>query len=115
MAHFRRMHFLVLNPAFVQITFEILILSPFSGVTLEIGGAVETYWKSLGSKVLVSPPRRPVNPTARLNRIPRTLLPVSAQVSPSGSTAASTVGPTQTVTVTSVTGNYVHLIVQEGF
>ncbi|KAI0285103.1 hypothetical protein BGY98DRAFT_930604 [Russula aff. rugulosa BPL654] len=30
-----------------EVSFEINIITPFDGVTLEIGGAVETYWKSL--------------------------------------------------------------------
>ncbi|KAI0032031.1 hypothetical protein K488DRAFT_50830, partial [Vararia minispora EC-137] len=96
-----------------EVTFEIHIISPFSGVTLEIGGAVETYWKSLGNKVTEPPPRRQViGPVARLVRAPRPHPPASAQVSPTGSVAASVTGPTQTITVTSVTGRYVHLTIQ---
>ncbi|KAI6004128.1 cyclin-dependent protein kinase inhibitor [Pisolithus albus] len=30
-----------------EVTFSVTVTSPFQGVTLEVGGAVETYWKSL--------------------------------------------------------------------
>lgn len=41
-------------------SFGINIITPFEGVTLEIGGAVETYWKSLSTpNVVVSGPSHP--------------------------------------------------------
>ncbi|VDB90068.1 unnamed protein product [Peniophora sp. CBMAI 1063] len=98
-----------------EITFEILIITPFQKVTLEIGGAVETYWKSLGSSKPSPPPpnRRPApSPApARLNR-PIRGMPASAQASPSGFVPQPTsTGPSQTITVTSVMGSYLQLVV----
>ncbi|TFY72077.1 hypothetical protein EVG20_g918 [Dentipellis fragilis] len=87
-----------------EVTFDINVITPFEGVTLEIGGAVETYWKSLAMSTAVPTPRRN---TPSLTR-PRFL--GSAQASPTGSTVISSAA--QPITVSSVTGSYVYLTVQ---
>jgi CDK inhibitor PHO81 len=76
-------------------------------VTLEIGGAVETYWKSLA--VPHTAPAAAKTATPRLSRA-RQL--GSAQLSsPTGSPI--TVSPhAQPITISSITGSYVYLTVQ---
>ena len=62
-------------------------MTPFSGVTLEIGGAIETYWKSIASPVST--------PAAKLST-PRFMTPsrslASAQTSPSVHSFATVAG-----------------------
>ncbi|KAI0375722.1 hypothetical protein BV20DRAFT_976261 [Pilatotrama ljubarskyi] len=88
-----------------EVSFEINVISPFSGVKLEIGGAVETYWKSLampvpsGSTKILSP------------RAPQYGRPLgSAQTSPSNPTLA--MAPGHSLTHSSVTGSYIYVTVQ---
>ncbi|GBE79586.1 Ankyrin repeat protein nuc-2 [Sparassis crispa] len=88
-----------------EISFEVNIITPFSGVTLEIGGSVETYWKSLSmpvpaptSRVLSSrhtQPGRPIN---------------SAHTSPSNPSVAVLGG--HSLTHSSLNGYYVYVTVQ---
>ncbi|RPD67076.1 hypothetical protein L227DRAFT_582465 [Lentinus tigrinus ALCF2SS1-6] len=89
-----------------EVSFEINVINPFSGVKLEIGGAVETYWKSLAMPVpgassakLLSP--RPPQHGRALG---------SAQTSPSNPTLAVASG--HSLTHSSVTGSYVYVTVQ---
>ncbi|KAI0638270.1 cyclin-dependent protein kinase inhibitor [Trametes polyzona] len=88
-----------------EVSFEVNVVSPFNGVKLEIGGAVETYWKSLAmpvpsgsSKIL--PPRAP--------QYGRPL--GSAQTSPSNPTLAMASG--HSLTHSSVTGSYIYVTLQ---
>lgn len=89
-------------------SFEVNIITPFSGVKLEIGGAVETYWKSLAMPVpggsnsakLLTP--RPPQQHARTLG--------SAQTSPSTQTLAQAFG--HSLTHSSVTGSYIYVTVQ---
>ncbi|KAG1715967.1 hypothetical protein ID866_1191 [Astraeus odoratus] len=90
-----------------EVSFSATVTSPFQGVTLEIGGAVETYWKSL-----TLPQSGIFNPNPRMTvpwrHSPRS--PDSIHTSPSiQSTVAS---PMHTVTLSSLTGNYCHVVVQ---
>lgn len=88
-----------------EVSFEVNIITPFSGVTLEIGGAVETYWKSLATPV--------PTPGAR-STTPRPMQPGR----PTGSAHASPANPFLTVsgghslTHSSVTGSYIYITVQ---
>ncbi|RDX55713.1 hypothetical protein OH76DRAFT_764359 [Lentinus brumalis] len=89
-----------------EVSFEINVITPFSGVKLEIGGAVETYWKSLAMPVpgassakLLSP--RPPQHGRALG---------SAQTSPSNPTLAVASG--HSLTHSSVTGSYIYVTVQ---
>lgn len=90
-----------------EVSFCATVTSPFQGVTLEVGGAVETYWKSL-----TLPQSGVFNPN------PRTTLPWrhspkspdSIHTSPSiQSTSGS---PMHTVTLSSLSGNYLHAVMQ---
>ncbi|KAH9062010.1 cyclin-dependent protein kinase inhibitor [Lactarius vividus] len=89
-----------------EVSFEINIITPFEGVTLEIGGAVETYWKSLAV-----PHTAPAAAKAATPRLSRARQLGSAQLSPTGSPI--TVSPhAQPITISSITGSYVYLTVQ---
>lgn len=87
-----------------EVLFEARMIRPFEGVTLEIGGAVETYWKSLATPYTTSfqnPPSRMAQPFRTLG---------SAQTSPSNHTGAGYGG--HTITLSSLVGQYIHLTVQ---
>ncbi|KAH9899788.1 cyclin-dependent protein kinase inhibitor [Cubamyces lactineus] len=88
-----------------EVSFEVNIISPFNGVKLEIGGAVETYWKSLAmpvpsssSKILAPRPPQHGRPLG------------SAQTSPSNPSLAMAGG--HSLTHSSVTGSYIYVTVQ---
>ncbi|KZO92190.1 hypothetical protein CALVIDRAFT_315421 [Calocera viscosa TUFC12733] len=81
-----------------KVSFQLRIITPFRGVSLEIGGAVETYWKSTTVPQTAAPS---VNSQIRLPSVP------SATRSP---TAAST--SVNNLTVSSLAGEYVHIVVQ---
>lgn len=85
--------------------FEASVITPFKEATLEIGGAVETYWKSLAL---------PYNPSVPQKASPRILPTVrstgSTYTSPSAQSVAASTG--HTVTLSSVSGEYIHLVVQ---
>ncbi|OJT10196.1 Ankyrin repeat protein nuc-2 [Trametes pubescens] len=88
-----------------EVSFEVNMISPFNGVKLEIGGAVETYWKSLAMPVpsgsaKILPPRAP--------QFGRPL--GSAPTSPSNPTLAMASG--HSLTHSSVTGSYIYVTVQ---
>jgi CDK inhibitor PHO81 len=91
-----------------QVSFNINVISPFEGVTLGIGGAVETYWKSLAMASTPPIPKRVISSLSRPR--PIASAQASAQASPAGSTV---VAPTaQAITVSSIVGNHVYLTVQ---
>ncbi|KAG8218347.1 cyclin-dependent protein kinase inhibitor [Butyriboletus roseoflavus] len=90
-----------------EVSFSAHVITPFQGITLEVGGAVETYWKSLtlpqGSPLHLGPQTVPP-----WRQSPRSV--DSTHTSPSvHSTSAS---PSHTVTLSSVSGNYVYAVVQ---
>ncbi|KAH9938577.1 uncharacterized protein B0H18DRAFT_1081185 [Fomitopsis serialis] len=88
-----------------EVAFEVNIITPFRGVTLEIGGAVETYWKSLATPV--------PTPSSRLvpsRSQPSTRSMTSVQTSPSN--LSTTVASGHSLTHSSVTGSYVYVTVQ---
>lgn len=87
-----------------EISFEVNIIKPFRGVQLEIGGAIETYWKSL---VPSAPP--PFSPKPGLQASP-SRPPGSTQTSPSIRSAIAHGGHTSTTS--SVTGQHIHVTVQ---
>lgn len=78
------------------------IITPFEGVTLEVGGDVETYWKSLAL-----PASQP-----GLSRWPHrsNLIIGSTQTSPSTHSITSNSG--QPSTISSLRGNYIRIVVQ---
>lgn len=89
-----------------EVSFEIITVTPFSGVTLEIGGAVETYWKAIAS---------PLSTPAAKVTTPRFIPPArslaSAQTSPSVHSIAATTG-SHSLTHSSLSGNFFYITVQ---
>ncbi|KAJ7781570.1 cyclin-dependent protein kinase inhibitor [Mycena metata] len=67
-----------------EVDFEVNIVTPFDGVTLEVGGDVETYWKSLAMPL--------------------------ATVATSSNLIASSLG--QASTISSLRGSYLYLVIQ---
>lgn len=88
-----------------QVSFEINIVSPFEGVTLVVGGDVETYWKSMAlpmtSNLFQTAPSRWPQPSGSIG---------SAQTSPSNHSTASSAG--HALTISSLRGSYVYVVVQ---
>lgn len=86
-----------------QVDFEINIVTSFKGVTLEVGGDLETYWKSTavaaGQPSGLTLPRTPRRP----NHIG------SVQASPVYSASN---GGGQTLTISSLQGSYIYVVVQ---
>ena len=88
-----------------QVAFEVNVINPFRGVTLEIGGAVETYWKSIANPV-PNPTLKTVTPRS----MPSTRRLPSAQNSPSN--RPTTPLGAHSLTQSSVTGSYLYVTVQ---
>lgn len=88
---------------FLQVDFEINIITSFKGVTLEVGGDLETYWKSTamaaGQTTVLAPPRV----SRRTNHIG------SVQASPVNNASH---GGGQTLTISSQQGSYVYVVIQ---
>ena len=76
------------------------IVTAFEGVTLEVGGDFETYWKSLA-----------LPPYVVQSSSHRSRLIGSAQASPSVYSVESS-GKQQLLTISSLQGSYVHIVVQ---
>lgn len=81
--------------------FEVNIVTSFDGVTLEVGGDVETYWKSTA----VSSAPQTSSPWPH-----RSNLIGSAHTSPSTQSISTSFG--QASTISSLRGNYLHLVIQ---
>lgn len=81
------------------------MINPFRGVTLEIGGAVETYWKSIAN-----PAPNPSLKTVTPRSMPSTRRLPSAQNSPSN--RPTTPMGTHSLTQSSITGSYLYVTVQ---
>ncbi|KAH7888050.1 cyclin-dependent protein kinase inhibitor [Phlebopus sp. FC_14] len=90
-----------------EVNFSVVVTAPFQGVTLEVGGAVETYWKSL-TLPQGSPSNVSLQTAQPWRQSPRSL--DSTHTSPSIQSA--TASPTHAVTLSSLSGSYVHAIVQ---
>lgn len=89
----------------IQVDFEVNIITSFEGVTLEVGGDVETYWKSMAMPVVSMP-------QASLSRWShRSSLIGSAHTSPSVS-STNNLGGQAALTVSSLHGCYVFAVVQ---
>ncbi|KAF8639626.1 hypothetical protein AX17_000891 [Amanita inopinata Kibby_2008] len=87
-----------------EVGFDICIIKAFNGVTLAIGGDFETYWKSMAMPImspLQTAPPRPIH---------RSTLIGSAHASPSTQSDTGIGG--QTVTISSLEGQYVNITVQ---
>ncbi|KAH9482952.1 Ankyrin repeat protein nuc-2 [Psilocybe cubensis] len=84
-----------------EVDFEINIITPFKGVTLEVGGDLETYWKStaVAAGNLLAPLRTP--------RRPNHIGSVHASPVYNASNATS-----QTLAISSLQGNYLYIVIQ---
>lgn len=90
-----------------EVDFSVTVTSPFQGVTLEVGGAVETYWKSL-----TLPQSGVFNPNPHLT-LPWRHSPKSPDsIHTSPSVQSTTGSPIHAVTLSSLSGHYVHAVVQ---
>ncbi|EGO27250.1 hypothetical protein SERLADRAFT_460326, partial [Serpula lacrymans var. lacrymans S7.9] len=85
--------------------FTVNVTTPFRGVTLEVGGAVETYWKSTALPMRRFPVIKSALPW---QHSPRSL--DSAHTSPSNQSNATS--SSHTLTISSLTGNYIHAVIQ---
>ncbi|CDZ97920.1 FOG: Ankyrin repeat [Phaffia rhodozyma] len=98
-----------------EVSFELSVVRPFVGVQLEIGGRVETYWKSTlnvpsFSGVSQDHGRQPHRPLSVFTSSPRVGGPTST---PGGQNPVGSSNPEAgLVTSTSLSGKYVHVIVQ---
>ncbi|KAJ7179427.1 cyclin-dependent protein kinase inhibitor [Mycena filopes] len=88
-----------------EVDFEVNIVTAFDGVTLEVGGDVETYWKSLAMPLAPVPHRGPSRWPHRSN-----LIASSTHTSPSSHSITSGLG--QASTISSLRGSYLYLIIQ---
>ncbi|KAJ7047678.1 cyclin-dependent protein kinase inhibitor [Mycena alexandri] len=88
-----------------EVDFEVNIVTPFDGVTLEVGGDVETYWKSLAMPLATVPHRGPSRWPHRSKFIAS-----STHTSPSSHSITSSLG--QASTISSLRGTYLYLIIQ---
>lgn len=87
-----------------QVTFEVNIITPFKGVTLEVGGAVETYWKSM----TVSIPTVFSQSVSRQPKSPRYI--DSSRTSPSVQSTVASVKNSHVLS--SLKDNYIYVVAQ---
>ncbi|KAJ8522978.1 hypothetical protein ONZ45_g506 [Pleurotus djamor] len=94
-----------------EVPFEVNVITPFENVRLEIGGDVETYWKSTGFALPTFTPSPSTGITQGLRQFHHL---GSNQTSPSVFSIASSSTSTrsQALTVTSVRGDYIYVVVQ---
>src|SRR5436189_5867736 len=85
-----------------QVSFEVNIIKPFDGVTLEVGGAVVTYWKTTASPISSTPSQPSISGGFQH--------PCSAETSPSNYSVTSPAR--HGLTVSSLAGNYVYAVIQ---
>ncbi|WVF68862.1 hypothetical protein IAT40_003635 [Kwoniella sp. CBS 6097] len=93
-----------------EVAFEVSCIKPFEGAQLEIGGRVETYWKS---KVTPSQPTQDHAHQFQSHR-PLSVSTSSPSLRPPVGTApaSSNTGESALVTASSLSGEYVHIVVQ---
>lgn len=86
-----------------EIAFELSVVRAFEGAKLDLGGGVETYWKATANPLAIanSGSQQPATPAA---------IDIPALMS-SAADAAAIAGPTL-VTASSLTGQYIRIIVQ---
>lgn len=85
-----------------ELAFEFAIIRPFQGVQLEIGGRVETYWKSTNT----------VGPLAAATASASASLSVEASSATAPTTTGGTGSAPSLITVSSLSGEYVQVVVQ---
>lgn len=94
-----------------ELDFQINLIKPFDGVTLEVGGDVETYWKSTEIMSIASSMGMGMGPTSG-GRSP--LRPANQPGSAHTSPGLSTILPagSQALTQSALHGAYLHVVVQ---
>ncbi|CAG8630774.1 5398_t:CDS:2, partial [Acaulospora colombiana] len=78
-----------------QATFEACIIRPFTGVTLQFGGAVDTYWKSSSHLIDKAVPSALISPPSALDSTHTSPSNRSAIMNPSGSITISSLSRDQ--------------------
>ncbi|KAF8165070.1 cyclin-dependent protein kinase inhibitor [Crassisporium funariophilum] len=86
-----------------EVDFDINIVTSFDGVTLEVGGDLETYWKSTAISTSQATHLTPPRTTLRPNHIGSVHASPVYNASKSGS---------QTLTISSLQGNYLYVVIQ---
>lgn len=95
--------FLSISEFALKVDFEVTIVTPFKGVTLEVGGDLETYWKSTAISGDQLTQLTPLRISLRPNR-------VGSAFSSPAYTASK--GGGQTFTISSLQGNYLYVVIQ---
>ncbi|ORY35033.1 hypothetical protein BCR39DRAFT_144265 [Naematelia encephala] len=91
-----------------EVAFEVSCIKPFEGAQLEIGGRVETYWKS---KVTPSAPTQDHAHPFQTHR-PLSVSTSSPALRPPAIPPSSQPRESALVTASSLSGDYVHVVVQ---
>ena len=90
---------------FRKVSFEVSIITPFAGVTLEVGGDVETYWKST---TIPASPRTSKLASSRSGRLSGGT--VSSQNSPLN--PANATFPGRLPAISSLKGRHAYFVIQ---
>lgn len=91
-----------------ELTFEFAVIKPFHGVQLEIGGRVETYWKS--TNTIAPPPMSTTSLSATENALGGSHTGTPSMSNPAPGTAVNTVP--SLITASSLSGDYLRVVVQ---
>ncbi|KAI9310793.1 hypothetical protein BX666DRAFT_1882142 [Dichotomocladium elegans] len=92
-----------------ELTYDYSVVKPFRGVQLEIGGRIETYWKSTNT---IMPPSNTTSVNPGLAPDPNQLQCDGAAIGSSTSIAANFATIPSFITASSLTGDYVRVVVQ---
>ena len=107
-----------------EVSFELDFVKPFDSVQLEIGGRVETYWKSMlpSTSAAIAPSNRMTPITAAVQALPTSTSQNSSPLASSGPSGTSgtagvvssgtVMGQTSFVTASSLSGEYLRVAVQ---
>ncbi|KAG9002368.1 phosphate system positive regulatory protein pho81 [Tulasnella sp. 427] len=102
-----------------QITFAACVIHPFHGAKLEVGGSIETYWKSTAATPTTTPTARLPSrllfgnaPSRSISGIPNPAITGSPTVRPSTSATSTLPSGVSSVVFSSLSGEYIHVIVQ---
>ncbi|GAB5588128.1 phosphate system positive regulatory protein pho81 [Umbelopsis nana] len=90
-----------------ELTFEFAVIKPFHGVQLEIGGRVETYWKSTNT---IAPPPMSTSLSNTDNALGGSHTGTPSMSNPASGTTVNTVP--SLITASSLSGDYLRVVVQ---
>ncbi|KAH8554290.1 hypothetical protein BGW37DRAFT_518024 [Umbelopsis sp. PMI_123] len=91
-----------------ELTFEFAVIKPFHGVQLEIGGRIETYWKS--TNTIAPPPISTSSLSASENVLGGSHTGTPSMSNPTVSASVNTVP--SLITASSLSGDYLKVVVQ---